>query len=244
MCLSCFIENFVITGTSAVVLSSIEKEFFLTNLQGGLFLGVYELGGLSAPIFGYFGSSNRINKMRQISLSLLLVTLGSFIIGFTIFIKPAYNFTFNPDSILLNQTNYSEICPSNSSVDPICSGISNSIKNQLSFMIYIGHLIIGFGGVAIYSVGIDYVENISPKVRSALCQAIFYTTGKEIINFENLASAHTNASFYLTFIGALGGGIGFLCTGQFLNLNARFYSSSYEPNKWIKPTSTFWIGAW
>ena len=181
MCLSCFIENFVITGTSAVVLSSLSKEFFLTNFQAGLFLGVYELGGLSAPIFGYFGSSKRINKMRQISLSLLLVTLGSFIIGFTIFIKPAYNFTFNPDainSIFSNQTNNSNICQSNSSIDPTCSGISNSITNQLTFMIYIGHLIIGFGGVAMYSVGIDYVENISPKAHSALCQAIFYATGE------------------------------------------------------------------
>ena len=178
VCLSCFIENFVITGTSAVVLSSLEKEFFLTNFQGGLFLGVYELGGLSAPIFGYFGSSKRINKMRQISMSLLLVTLGSFIIGFTVFIKPAYNFTSNPDAedvMFMNKTDSSTIsCQANGT---LCSGISNSITNQLTFMIYIGHLIIGFGGVAMYSVGIDYVENIAPAVRSAMCQAIFYATG-------------------------------------------------------------------
>jgi hypothetical protein len=223
--LSCFFENFIITGTASVVLSSLQKEFFLTNFQGGLFLGTYELGGLSAPLFGYFGSSKRsINKMRQVSLSLLLVSIGSFLIGVTVFIKPAYSFSANSNSdnvLFSNVTNNTELCQSNSNNTSECSGINISVGNQLNFLIYIGHLIIGFGGVAIYSVGIDYVENLAPEKLSPMCQAIFYATG------------------------AIGGGIGFLCTGQFLNLNARFYmGSSYEPNNWIKPTSNFWIGAW
>ena len=188
VCVSCFFENFVISGTAAVVLSSLEKEFFLTNFQGGLFLGVYELGGLSAPIFGYFGSSRKINKMRQISLSLLLVSVGSFIIGFTIFYKPPYNFSLNPNAeqvLFSNGSNNTELCQINLNSTNECSGISSSIANQLTFLIYIGHLIIGFGGVAIYSVGIDYVENLAPKTRSPLCQAIFYATGK-CIYFERM----------------------------------------------------------
>ena len=224
VCMSCFFENFIISGTAAVVLSSLEKEFFLTNFQGGLFLGVYELGGLSAPLFGYFGSSKHINKMKQISLSLLLVSIGSFLIGITVFIKPAYSFSGNSnadDVLFYNQTNNTELCQPNANSTSECSGINSSITNQLTFLIYLGHLIIGFGGVAIYSVGIDYVESLAPEKRSPMCQAIFYATG------------------------AVGGGIGFLCTGQFLNLNARFYmGSSYAPNSWVKPTSNFWIGAW
>jgi len=162
--------------------------------------------------------------MKQISLSLLLVSIGSYLIGLIVFVKPAYSFSANSneDNVLFsNQTNSTELCQANTNNTSECSGINNSIENQLTFLIYLGHLIIGFGGVAIYSVGIDYVENLAPENKSPLYQAIFYATG------------------------ALGSGIGFLCTGQFLNLNARFYmGSSYGPNSWAKPTSSFWIGAW
>lgn len=91
---------------------------------------------------------------------------------------------------------------------------------RLEYLLYLGHLIIGLGSVVIYSVGISYIEEITPADRSSYCQAIFYG------------------------VGSIGGGIGFLVTGQFLNINARFYSSSYEPNNWITIEHPYWIGAW
>lgn len=92
---------------------------------------------------------------------------------------------------------------------------------HLEYLLYLGHLIIGFGAVAIYSTGIAYIEEIVPRDRSSYCQAIFFG------------------------VGSIGGGLGFLVNGQFLNINARFYmSSSYEPNDWITVEHPYWIGAW
>ena len=237
LCLTCFFENLIISGSATVVLSTIEREFFLTSTESGFFLGIYELAGfVAAPIFGFFGSSKRINKMKLISLSLFLVTVGAYIIGFTVFLKEPYlNFASDPTLGNLNKTN-TNLChfnqnhylnSTNECADDIEIDIEGRLPNsklaprKVDFLLYIGHLIIGFGGVAIYRIGIAYIEEITHATHSPYCQAIFYGTG------------------------SIGGGLGFLITGQFLNINARFYmGDDYEPNKWITPSNTYWIGAW
>ena len=65
-----------------------EKEFYITSTQSGIFLGIYDFAAfLSSPIIGFFGDLKNSNKMRIISISLLLVTLGSYAIGATVFAK-------------------------------------------------------------------------------------------------------------------------------------------------------------
>lgn len=238
VCLICFIENLIISGSATVVLSTLEKEFFLTSTQSGFFLGIYELAGfLAAPIFGFFASSKTANKIKIISSSLFLISFGALMIGLTIFIKEPYLDFFN------NQidNNSSSTCTfdesrstsnslfgvrSDDDVEMICDedtedtlrSYSGSLK--LEYLLYFGHLIIGFGAVAIYNIGVAYIEEITPTGSSSYCQAIFYG------------------------IGSIGGGLGFLVTGQFLTINARFYMDSYEPNDWITPDHPYWIGAW
>ena len=177
LCLTCFIENLVITGSASVVLSTIEKEFFLTSAQSGFFLGIYELAGFfSAPVFGFFASSPRIQKMHLICVSLALVTFGSYLIGILVFIKkPDLDFISNPN--VLNETN-SNLCMSNQS-NSSCDDIIKigAQTSYLYLLIYVGHVLIGFGGVAIYSVGIPYIELITTPEQSPFCQAIFFGIG-------------------------------------------------------------------
>lgn len=257
MCVIVFVENFVISGSATVVLSTLEKEFFLTSTQSGFFLGIYELAGvLAAPVFGFFGSFRTINKLRLISLSLFLIAAGSLLIGMLVFVKEPYLDFFDnqidPTENNSTQTTNNRLCTfetvdfsrssyfftnRNSKTDNDDDSDANlncpnldidrarsseaSKSVRLEYLLYLGHLIIGLGSVVPYSNGISYLEDISPPASSAFTQAIYYGAG------------------------SIGGGIGFLITGQFLSVNARFYmGSNYEPNEWIDIDHPFWIGAW
>lgn len=242
MCVIVFVENFVISGSATVVLSTLEKEFFLTSTQSGFFLGIYELAGVvAAPVFGFFGSFRSLNKLRLISLSLFLIATGSLLIGLLVFVKePNLDFfdnqideaenttqtnrlcTFEIDSRRYFRVEYDDdelsSCPSE--IDQH-RGERSSSSFRYEYLLYLGHLIIGLGSVVPYSNGISYLEEISPPASSAYTQAIYYG------------------------VGSIGGGIGFLITGQFLSINARFYmGANYEPNNWITIDHPFWIGAW
>lgn len=112
MCVVCFIENLIISGSATVVLSTLEKEFFLTSTQSGFFLGIYELAGfIAAPVFGFFGSFKSINKLRLVCLSLFLISAGSLLIGFLIFAKPPYlDFVDNQIDLSENFTLSNRLC--------------------------------------------------------------------------------------------------------------------------------------
>ena len=162
--------------------------------------------------------------MKLISSSLFIVTIGSYMIGLTIFLKLP---DFDADSLSNNISNSSSsLCNSNlnQTNDNDCSLIKSS-GNQLNgsnlqYMVYFGHFIIGFGSVALYTIGVAYIEEITTIKESSYCQAIYYG------------------------LGAVGSGVGILVTGQFLNVNARFYLSSYKLQSIISAKSSLWIGAW
>lgn len=215
LCVCCFIENMIISGSATVVLSTLEKEFFLTSTQSGFFLGIYELAGfLSAPIFGYFGTSKTFNKMRIISLSLLLISLGSFLIGLSVFIKKPYldfiNYSLNDESNRMHELSFknepnNSICvfdnsyaksttPDNSffanvfrdeATEKCPSDSTYDYSSRLEVLLYIGHLIIGFGSVAAYSVGVAYIEEITLPHQSSYCQAAFYGSGQSYFIYNN-----------------------------------------------------------
>ena len=183
LCVSVFFENLVTSGVATVILSTLEKEFFLTSTQSGFFLSVFELAAfVASPIFGFLG--NKLNKMRLISTSLLLVTIGSFVIGSSIFFKSPDPWSHQDLSIGSNGS--SLICRSNAEglgrecdlVKEVREESSFSYKMpNLQYLLYFGHIIIGFGSVALYTIGIAYIEEISPPQHSSYCQAIFYGLG-------------------------------------------------------------------
>jgi MFS family permease len=168
--LSCFFENLIISGSSTVVLSTIEREFFMSSTESGFFLGIYELAGfISAPLFGFF--CRRANRMRLISLSLLLVSIGAYIIGLMIFLKKPF-VEFLPRSDQENASKVS-ILYQHSDTDSLRETkhvfFDNSMRDRfvtirskdefssnLVAFLYIGQLIIGFGATAIYIVCLFY----------------------------------------------------------------------------------------
>ncbi|RNA33429.1 Solute carrier organic anion transporter family member [Brachionus plicatilis] len=231
LCICSFFSNLIITGSSTVVLSTLEKEFFLTSFESGFFLALFELGGfVSSPFFGFFGSLKKFKKLHLISLSLFFLLIGSYLIGFLIFFKqPALKNFYNTTYGLTNLCSLPEYL--NDSV--FSAGIEEHLgfsgclntnvareesKNNINYklILYVGHFFIGLGSVAIYTVGIAYVEEIALENKSPLWQGILYGTG------------------------SIGGGIGFLISGQFLTVNSRFFSTT----NYIQENSINWIGAW
>jgi organic anion transporter 4A len=211
LCVCCFFENFIISGTATVIISTLEKEFYLTSRDSGLFLSVYELAAfVASPIVGFLGT--RYNKWKSIGVSLLLVAFGSYLIAVTVFLKPI-------NQAFQNTNTSWDLCTNNNrSFAQECRQIRNTpAAENLEFMLYIGHGIIGLGSVALYTNGVAYIEDITHVTQSSYCQAIFYG------------------------IGSIGGGLAILLTGQFLNINSRFYLEQFES---IQVNNPNWIGAW
>ena len=132
LCVCCFVENLLVSGVATVIISSIEKEFFLTSTQSGLFLGIFEIGAFcSAPIYGYLGT--KFNKMKILSVSFFLVFSGAYLIAIIIFFK-------NPDYTPTNLTDNSNIqsCQSNSSNACFQNNLINSNGLIFKYMLYIG----------------------------------------------------------------------------------------------------------
>ena len=56
LCVCCFFENLVTSGVATVVLSTLEREFFWSSTQSGLFLALFELAAfIASPVFGFLG---------------------------------------------------------------------------------------------------------------------------------------------------------------------------------------------
>lgn len=176
LCICVFLQNLIASGIGTVILSTIEKEFYLTSTESGLFLGVYDLAAfISSPIIGYFGGLKNSNKMRIISISLIFVSFGSYIIGCSVFMK-------QPDSSIYSTETEINTCQ-NATTSSVCEAIkentiTRSITKHLAVVLYIGNIIIGFGSVALYSVSIAYIEEIVDSKKSSIFQAIYYGVGK------------------------------------------------------------------
>jgi MFS family permease len=179
MVIANFIQTIVTNGISGSILSTLQKEFYLTSFEGGLFIAIHDLTAVcAAPIVGYFGGLHKTNKMRLISINMLLVSVGSYVIGILVFLK-------NPDASIYSVVDDVNICRLNqtqSNVDYVCSPLAKSsddtsnVKN-LQYLLYVGNGIIGVGSVALLSVGVVYIEKIVPEDKSAMCQAVYNAIG-------------------------------------------------------------------
>jgi MFS family permease len=187
LCVCNFVENMVTSGVATVILSTIEREFFLSSVEGGLFLAAYEVGAfVASPFCGYVG--NRYKKMRLLGLSMLVVTIGCCMCSLAAFLKKA-DFElqlFDPNATIATLSSYSSsLCVLNSTQAPCSSNDNNSSNStpNLHYLLYGGHFIIGLASVAMYTVGIAYVEEITLPNESAYCQAILYGCGMIFFDF-------------------------------------------------------------
>ena len=191
-CCYVFVQQFIVTGISNVVVSSVEKRFFLRSSEAGAVLSCFEVGNLFLTIIvSYFGHRH---KAKWLGSGALVFALGCFVFVLPQFITEKY------DPIVSKSTD-------------VCRNISNTTAKSftteedllcrqshwyLVFLLVAGQVIIGAGASPLFSLGPSYLdENVTQK-NSGLFISLYYS------------------------IAALGAGTGFIVGGYFLVIYVDF----------------------
>lgn len=75
---SAFLHNILMNGANNVIISSLQKEFYLSSRETGIYVSVYDVGSLLSSIFVSFASA-RGSKPRWISFGMIMLFIGCMI---------------------------------------------------------------------------------------------------------------------------------------------------------------------
>jgi organic anion transporter 4A len=226
--IAAFIQNIVMGGAMNVIISSLQKEFYLSSQDTGIYISGYDMGSLISsliiPILGSYGS-----KPRWIGFGMLMLCIGCFVNVLPHFIRPkTYNHLLNNslntvDDIELcfykNSTGY-DFNKCRSSINSTSNDQPSDFRlNKLKYILFASNIINGMSSASLTTLAFSYIEDVSPHRLSAIYESFYYASG------------------------ALGMGIGFMITSQFLNIHNDIDSSIHIP-EWLTPNHPNWIGAW
>jgi organic anion transporter 4A len=227
LCICNFVQNFSVNGANNAVISTLERVFYMDSVQAGLFLALYDLATVfSSPIVGYLGS--RYSSPIFFSLNMIIVGIGNMLIASSNFVNQDKMFNFNSEFLQYMSTYddilfqcYKDPFDSSNMTDVSClqqERISSASQNA-KFVLYLGNFVNGIGSVALFTIGIAYIERIFPREKAAYCQGIYFA------------------------VGTVGGALGILVTGRFLLIYTKLTPKKRLPS-WLTPTHPLWIGCW
>ncbi|CAF3719018.1 unnamed protein product [Rotaria socialis] len=228
LCICLFTKNFSVNGANNAVISTVERVFYLNSVESGLFLALYDLATVfSAPLVGYLGSL--YSSPIFFSLNMIIIAIGNVLIASSNFIDRNnkvnlnWNNTQNPftSNNVLFQCYNESVRTRENTTDSIClkeDYLSIAEKNA-KFLLYAGNFINGIGSVALFTIGVPYIERIFPREKAAYCQGVYFA------------------------VGTVGGTLGIVATGRFLLLYTKFTSRRQIPS-WLTSSHPLWIGCW
>ena len=227
LCICNFTQNFTVNGANNAVISTLERVFYLDSVQSGLFLALYDLATVfSSPIVGYLGS--RYSSPIFFSLNMIIVGIGNMLIASSNFVYRDRTPNYNLDSSQL-VTMYNNVlfqCYKDPSDPQNMTDVSCLKQDRLSsasqnakFLLYLGNFVNGIGSVALFTIGIAYIERIFPRAKAAYCQGIYFA------------------------VGTIGGALGIVVSGRFLLLYTKLTPRRRLP-AWLTPNHPLWIGCW
>jgi solute carrier organic anion transporter family, member 4A len=228
LCCCTFIQNFSVNGANNAVISTVERAFHLNSVQSGFFLALYDLATVfSAPVIGYLGDF--YSSPVFFSFNMIVVAMGNMLIASSHFLLRENRVIFNTG---LSQQTYNQqdnvLFPC--SGDPMYAGnrtTSTCLKtlesldgaNNAKVLLYLGNFVNGVGSVALFTIGVAYIERIFPRAKAAYCQGIYFA------------------------VGTIGGALGIVATGRFLSLYTNLSPKRGLPS-WLIPSHPLWIGCW
>ncbi|XP_065192060.1 solute carrier organic anion transporter family member 4A1-like [Sycon ciliatum] len=154
LCLYVLFQGLTVSGMNGVVIPTIEKRFRLPSQRSGLISGAYDI---SAAIFvlpvSYFGE--RAHKPRWLGIGCFLLGIGALVFTLPQFIGGKFVadhvLDFESCAADVNHTTYTSVCD---------EGVPGAYA-----LLIIGQMIIGFGALPLYTVGVAYLDEIAnPKV--------------------------------------------------------------------------------
>ena len=240
--LAAFLHNILMNGANNVIISSLQKEFYLSSRETGAYVSIYDVGSLISAVLIPIVSANG-SKARWISFGMVMLFLGCQITTLPHF--------FRSTSLSTNNDNKSiELC-NNSAFSPsikypyarrVMQHSSNSSLNllldvdvaqiapaptvdskpifQLKHLLYIGNAINGLSSASMTSLTFSYIEDISPHHLSGVYESVYYA------------------------VGALGMGVGFIATSNCLAFHTDFNRPDNVLPDWLTSNHPNWIGAW
>lgn len=227
LCICTFIQNFSVNGANNAVISTLERVFYLDSVQSGLFLALYDLATVfSSPVVGYLGS--RYSSPIFFSLNMIIVGIGNMLIASSNFVHRDTSLNFN-SQIAQEISSYNNVLfqcykdPLNERniTDVTClkQELLSGSAQHAKAVLYLGNFVNGIGSVALFTVGIAYIERIFPKEKAAYCQGIYFA------------------------VGTVGGALGIVVTGRFLQLFTKLTPKKRLPS-WLTTSHPLWIGCW
>ncbi|CAF0743448.1 unnamed protein product [Adineta ricciae] len=226
LCICNFIQNFTVNGANNAVISTLERVFYLDSVQSGLFLALYDVATVfSSPLVGYLGG--RYSSPIFFSLNMIIVGVGNMLIASSNFVqRETTHYTTTSGQTISSYNNVLFQCtkdPFNefNITDISClrqERLANTAKTA-KLLLYLGNFVNGIGSVALFTIGVAYIERIFPRGKAAYCQGIYFA------------------------VGTVGGALGIVATGRFLLIYTKLSMVSRLPH-WLTPNHPLWVGCW
>jgi MFS family permease len=185
LCLAAFTHNILMNGAMNVVLSSLQKEFYLSSRDIGIYISVYDIGSLVSscfvPILGSRGS-----KPRWIAFGMFMLCLGCLVNVTSHFLKPqsstdmTYNETMS-NPLMSHDAGHLELCTQDKNHDGSCSnqmrqtdGSSSFRLNNLKYILFASNILNGLSSSSIVTLAFSYIADIAPPGLSTIYESIYY----------------------------------------------------------------------
>ena len=200
--LSAFIHSLLMNGANNVIISSLQKEFYLSGQETGFYVSVYDIGSLFSSIFISFAAA-RGSKPRWIAFGMIMLFIGCMVNVLPHFLKPnetnlESGFETKQDylnaSHVVTGDNIIELCNYSMSLDDSENSkyfarnltqetklIDNRPKVpammgfQLKYLLYAASIISGLSSASITSITFSYIEDIAPNHKiSSIYEVIYF----------------------------------------------------------------------
>lgn len=229
--LAALLHNVLMNGANNVIISSLQKEFYLSSRETGVYVSIYDMGSLISAVVIPFASAQG-SKPRWIAFGMVMLFTGCFTNVLPHFLRTnSVNSFNNENSIeLCNQTLINGVSlerPHPSAFEfetSTKSDHNNQHQNnkifQLKHLLYAANIINGLSSASMTSLAFSYIEDIAPPGLSSIYESIYFA------------------------VGALGVGIGFIITSKCLSIHTDFNRPNNVLPDWLTESHPNWIGAW
>lgn len=205
--LCAFLHNILMNGTNNVIISSLQKEFYLSSRETGVYVSVYDIGSLCSSILISFAAT-RGSKPKWIAFGMVMLFLGCMINVLPHFIKPDYSYQkkHSNSSHVVNSDNIVELCnysvstqnyqadeyflrnysstPANP-IDQTSQQQSSSIFGfQIKYLLYVANIVNGLSSASMTTITFSYIEDFAPsKKLSSVYESVYFVTGAFGVSF-------------------------------------------------------------
>ena len=158
-------QGLIVTGLSGVVISSLEKRYYLRSSQVGSIFSCYDIGNTIATLLvSYVGHSH---KSKWLGAASTILGLGCLVFALPQLIVGSYEPTISQSSDLCH---FNETLRNATSSSESCKGS----QWYHMFVFVLGQLLIGAGASPVYNLGCAYLDENVTRKNSGLYLGIFY----------------------------------------------------------------------